>query len=349
MSLSRLDRIANELLNLNLRNGHTRRVAAPERDVMDSADLEQGWRDDNVSVDDREVEDDDQEHSLVNKEDENEGDDDSLDDLDELDLEDEESEEHTDLGTVRKARLKILAGMIWAYMGEPEAVVEEVAPNEISIKVQDLSWKVMLDDDGRVKVSGFDSGAEHFVGRMPNMNAENAILKISKNIHELVSKDIDKRSTPPEPPVHFGPEDTEEPPEEGAEGAAPAAPEGDQGVAPEGGVGGGAVGEMPPPMDLGAAPPAPGAAPPPPPAPGGAPPPPAPGQQPFPPPPPAASRRRSQDLILLGRRRAHARLDEVRGQLQDLGDSLGEDGEKVFAKLAERVNRVLQFLGQDEP
>jgi hypothetical protein len=241
--------------------------------------------------------------------------------------------------------------MIWAYMGEPEAVVEEVAPNEISIKVQDLSWKVMLDDDGRVKVSGFDSGAEHFVGKMPDANAENAILKISKNIHELVSKDIDKRSTPPEPPVHFGPEDTEESPEEIPEGAAPAAPEGDQGVAPEAEAAGGAAGA---PLDLGMAgeaPPAaplavPGAAPGAPGAPGAAPPPP-PGQQPFPPMAPAASRQKARDLITLGRRRAHARLDEVQGQLRELGGSLGEDGEEVFTKLAERVDRVLGILEQD--
>lgn len=157
------------------------------------------------------------------------------DEDDELSMEDEEHEHHSSPETLRKTRLKLLAGMVWAYLGEPTAVVEESAPNELSVKVQDLSWRVFVNEDGRVNISGFSSGSDHFVGKIPVKDAEASILKISKNIHKLISDDIDEKSIPTEPPVHFGPdeepgEDVSET-EEGEE--SPAAPEGDQGVSQE--------------------------------------------------------------------------------------------------------------------
>jgi hypothetical protein len=252
--------------------------------------------------------------------------------------------------TLRKSRLKLLAGMIWAELGEADAVVEESAPNELSIRVQDLSWKVTVADDGKVQISGFDSGAEQFVGEIPDEDAEAEIVSIADHIHQLIAEDIDEKSTPAEPPVHFGPEDTGV--EEGMEGgeaeAPPVAPGGDEGVAPE-------EAAMPP--DLGAppagggmpfgggAPPAPGGMPP---APmGGAPPgmPPAPGGMPPPqaPYPPAASRHR----VLLParvRRVATARLETTANELEGIGESLGEDGDEVFSDLAERVRSVVNWI-----
>ena len=254
--------------------------------------------------------------------------------------------------TLRKSRLKLMAGMIWAELGEADAVVEESAPNELSVRVQDLSWKITVADDGKVQISGFDSGAEQFVGQIPDEDAEAEIVKISDHIHQLIAEDIDEKSTPAEPPVHFGPEDMGVEEElAGEEETPPVAPTGDQGAVPEeaavppdmgalpGGGGempfGGGVppatapapGGMPP---MGAAPPAA------PPVPGGVPP--APGG--F---PPAASRRQMR-LPSQVRRVATARLETVSNELESIGDSLGEDGREVFGDLAERVRSVVNWI-----
>jgi hypothetical protein len=52
--------------------------------------------------------------------------------------------------------------------------------------------------------------------------------------------------------------------------------------------------------------------------------------------------------IQVGRRRAHNRLDEVSSQLRGMGESLGKDGVEVFSSLADRVDRVLHTLEQNE-
>jgi hypothetical protein len=255
--------------------------------------------------------------------------------------------------TLRKSRLKLLAGQIWAQLGEPDAVVEESAPNELSVRVQDLSWKITVADDGKVQISGFDSGAKQFVGKLPEEDAEAEIVKISDNIHHLIAEDIDEKSIPVEPPVHFGPEDTGVEGEEmgGEEEDFPAAPGGDQGVVPEetaippdlaaqpaGGempFGGGAPqapapaqapGGMPP---MGAAPPAA------PPAPGGA--------QQAPGMFPVASRRRMR-LPSQVKRVATARLETVSNELENIGEGLGEEGEEVFGSLADRVRSVVDWI-----
>jgi hypothetical protein len=271
------------------------------------------------------------------------GGDDDDDDDDGLDYNDDEIGKET----LRKSRLKLLAGMIWAELGEADAVVEESAPNELSIRVQDLSWKVTVDDDGKVQISGFDSGAEQFVGQIPDEDAEAEIVKVSDHIHQLIAEDIDEKSTPAEPPVRFGPEDTgveeeieEEAPEQpvapaGDQGAAAAPPE--QSIPPDLGMPPG--GEMP--FGAGAPPapaPMPGGMPPaggPPPVPGGVPPAPA----PF----PAASRRwmRSPSQV---RRVATARLESVSNELESIGESLGEEGEEVFCDLAERVRSMVSWI-----
>ena len=256
--------------------------------------------------------------------------------------------------TLRKSRLKLLAGMIWAELGEADAVVEESAPNELSVRVQDLAWKITVDDDGKVQISGFDSGAEQFVGQIPDEDAEAEIVKVADHIHQLIAEDIDEKSTPAEPPVHFGPEDTGvEGETEGAEETPPVAPGGDEGVYPEEaaippdmGAPPGGGGEMP----FGAgAPPAPAPVPPgggmppagaippaAPPAPGGVPPAPA-G---F---PPAASRGRVR-LPSQVSRVATARLETVSNELESIGESLGEDGEEVFGELADRVRSVVDWI-----
>jgi hypothetical protein len=240
--------------------------------------------------------------------------------------------------------LKLLAGMIWAQLGEPDAVVEESAPNELSVRVQDLSWKVTVDEDGRVTISGFDSGAEQYIGEIPQEDSETQIVKISEHVHQLISEDIDKKSVPAEPPVHFGPEDTDVTDQTQTQPPPPAAPGGDMGavapdqqaIPPDLGVAPG--GEGFPPASGGAGAPAPGGPPvnPAPAAPGvGVPP----AQTPF----PAASRR---SWRLPGRvvRVAHARLEDVSSQLEEIGESLGDDGEEVFAKLAERVRQVVDLI-----
>jgi hypothetical protein len=272
------------------------------------------------------------------------------DDDDGLDYADE------DVGkeTLRKSRLKLLAGMIWAELGEPDAVVEESAPNELSVRVQDLSWKVSVDDDGKVQISGFDSGAEQFVGNIPDEDAEAQIVKISDHIHQLIAEDIDEKSTPAEPPVHFGPEETgvEDMEMGGEEEAPPVAPGGDQGavageqaVPPDMGAPA-AGGEMPFGVEAMPAPaPAPGGMPPaggalPAPAPGGYPP--APGGPPAP--FPAASRRRQTKLPPQVSRVATARLENVSNELEGIGESLGSEGEEVFGDLAERVRSVVDWI-----
>jgi hypothetical protein len=263
----------------------------------------------------------------------------------------DKDEERVGRDTLRKSRLKLLAGMIWAQLGEADAVVEESAPNELSVRVQDLSWKVTVDEDGRVTISGFDSGAEQFVGEVPEENAEAQIVKISDGIHQLIAEDIDRKSEPVEPPVHFGPEDTGEienlPGEETGAPPPPAAPGGDQGTtldfggAPPPPAPGGAPppggaptgGEMPFGLE-GAAPP-PGGAPPPPPSPGG-------GGAPAPPFPTASRRRmRLQRRVV---RVATARLETVSNQLESIGEGLGDDGEEVFSKLADRVRTVVDLM-----
>lgn len=254
--------------------------------------------------------------------------------------------------TLRKSRLKLLAGMIWAELGEADAVVEESAPNELSVRVQDLSWKITVSDDGRVSISGFDSGAEQFVGEIPEEDAEAEIVKISDYVHQLIAEDIDEKSAPTEPPVHFGPEDTGVEGEmEGEEEAPPAAPGGDEGVAPE---------ETPVPPDLAAPPPGgempfgEGVPPAPAPAPaqGGMPPmgasPPAVPQAPGGAPPvpgqfPVASRRRTR-LTSQVRRVATARLETVSNELERIGVSLGGEGEEVFSDLADRVRAVVDWI-----
>jgi hypothetical protein len=263
---------------------------------------------------------------------------------------DYEGEDDVGKDTLRKSRLKLLAGMIWAELGEPDAVVEESAPNELSVRVQDLSWKVTVSDDGKVNISGFDSGASQFVGNIPDEDAEAQIVKISDNIHQLIAEDIDAKSTPEEPPVRFGPEEgtgVEEQMEE-PEASEPVAPGGDQGamaapgqaVPPDMGMPPG--GEQ---MPFGAgAPPAPGGVPPA--MPGGAPPgiPPAPGGAPQGPAPfPAASRRRVV-LPFQVQRVATARLETVANELDGIGQALGSDGEEVFDDLAERVRSVVNWI-----
>jgi hypothetical protein len=271
------------------------------------------------------------------------GDDDDYPDFDEGDAE-------VGKETLRKSRLKLIAGMIWAQLGEADAVVEESAPNELSVRVQDLSWKVTVDDDGKVTISGFDSGAEQFVGEIPEEDAEAEIVKIADHVHQLIAEDIDEKSTPAEPPVHFGPEDTGVEEEEmgGGEEAPPVAPQGDQGAATEEtalppDLAAPAGGEMP----FGAAP----QAPPPAPAPGGMSPmgavppaaPQAPGAAPGPAPFPAASRRR---IVLPSqvRRVAFARLETVSNELESIGEALGDDGEEVFGNLAERVRSMVDWI-----
>ena len=265
---------------------------------------------------------------------------------DDEDFDDFEGDEDVGEDTIRKSRIKLLAGMIWAELGEPDAVVEESAPNELSIRVQDLSWKVSLDDDGRVTISGFDSGAEQYVGVIDEENAETQIVKIADNVQQLIAEDIDEKAVPPEPPVHYGPDDTNvvEQPEGGAM-TPPAAPGGDQGImgmpedplAPlpgEGAAGG--VEAFPPPAGGLPAPTAP--------APGGVPPAAPPGVGAPPAPFPAASRRRRMVMPARVVRVANARLDEVSNQLENIGESLGDDGEEVFSKLADRVRRVVDLL-----
>jgi hypothetical protein len=248
--------------------------------------------------------------------------------------------------TLRKSRIKLLAGQIWAQLGEADAVVEESAPNQLSISVQDLSWKITIDDDGKVLVSGFDSGAEQFVGQIPDENAEAEIVEISDHVHQLIAEDIEEKSTPAEPPVRFGPEDDEISKETKGEGEVPpVAPGGDEGaVAPQ---------EQTVPTDLGmpqegggmpfgvGAPAAPafGSTPPAGAAPSVAPPYQGQATQPF----PAASRRR---VVLPSRvvRVASARLETVSNELERIGVSLGEDGEEVFGNLADRVRSMVDWI-----
>jgi hypothetical protein len=262
-----------------------------------------------------------------------------------------DDEQEVGRDTLRKSRIKLLAGMIWAQLGEPDAVVEESAPNELSVRVQDLSWKIAIDDDGRVNISGFDSGAEQYIGEIPEEDAEQQIVKIADHVHELISRDIEEKSTPAEPPVHFGPDDSSMDQGGSADQAAPppAAPGGDQGVVPQDQA-------IPPDMGMGA-PPTPDMGMPPAQAPGmGAPPgmapPAAPGA--FPPAGmapgfPTASRRRVLPLRPAVRREAHSRLDEVSTQLYNIGEALGEEGEETFKKLADRVQRVVEVINQSNP
>lgn len=338
--LSKADRVAQPEDELEYR--HHERVKPPITEVDQRAKLYRDTDDLREEADEDEGLDDEQGDKSVMLF----GGDDDDDGLD--------GDEEAEVGkeTLRKSRLKLLAGMIWAQLGEADAVVEESAPNELSVRVQDLSWKITVADDGKVQISGFDSGAEQFVGEIPEEDAEADIVKISDHVHQLIAEDIDEKSAPTEPPVHFGPEDMGVEGElEGEGDFAPVAPGGDEGVAPE---------ETAVPPDL-AAPPAGGempfgagapAAPAPAPAPGGMPPmgaapPAAPmapgGAPPAPGPFPAASRRRMR-LPSQVRRVATARLETVSNELESIGVSLGDDGEEVFSNLADRVRSVVDWI-----
>jgi hypothetical protein len=334
--------------------------------------------------------------------------------------------------TIRRSRIQLLAATVWAKLGDASAVVEELGPNQLSVKVQDFSWKLSVQDDGRVNLSGFDSGSAQFVGKIPQNDAEHALLKISDNITQLISDDLDQKTQPPEPPVRFGPEEDEdeedfddgfeddEGDEDGQE-QNPPAPYGDDlenGPPPE---------QNATPPDMAAPPPQPGMAPPPqpmgpPPQPGMAPPPqPPPGQAP---PFPSASRSRIQFYpsnrgsrmsglksssppfkivaradgrneittesgeVLDGpfstrasaqkgyarltdqlerfsranrmstrqasthyaaRRVAVYELERMANELQRIGESLGDDGKKVFLGLAKKMDRIMNTVEQTYP
>jgi hypothetical protein len=122
----------------------------------------------------------------------------------------DEPETKVDKAGIDKARFELLAANLWAKLGDANAVVEETNPKELTIRSGDLSWVLTLKDDGRISVSGFDSGVEQYLGKIPGEDAELALLEIANNALELIQEDIEENQAPPEEPVHFGPEDEEE-------------------------------------------------------------------------------------------------------------------------------------------
>lgn len=280
---------------------------------------------------------------------------------------------------LRKARLELLAAMLWAKIGDPQATIKETDPNELTLELGDLSWVITVSDEGKISISGFDSGVEQYIGKMPENDTEISLVEIADNAVQLINDDIDENEQPPEDPIHFGPED-----EEGTDSSEvelgdeqmpppPETAQGDEMATPGGG-------EMP--MDAGMEAPMPGASPdmasagmPPPPAapgtppPGGMPPPPvAPGMpmQPpagMPPPPPQgqpmmpgmpqATRRSVNREQITGRIRKATRkvailqLEQAAGELESLSASLEGKDSETFKNLATRIDRVTNTLEQE--
>jgi hypothetical protein len=108
---------------------------------------------------------------------------------------------------IRKARLELLAAMLWGKLGDQSAIVKETDPNELTIELGDLSWVVSIKDDGKISVSGFDSGVEQYIGKMPDKNSEISLIEIANNAIQLIQDDIEENEEPPQPPIHYGPED----------------------------------------------------------------------------------------------------------------------------------------------
>lgn len=332
--MNRTDQLAQRLLQMRVAESFDPADAA-FRDRLDrgnqAAPPERGWDDKSDRYNDDDSFDDDPN----DKTDENE-----LKSEDSIDLTDFDEPDRGE--THRKTRLKLLAGMIYAQLGDPAAVVEEARPNELTVRVQDLSWKVVVDDQGRVSVSGFDSGADQLVGKLPEENAENAIVRTSENVHRLISEDIDRKSVPTEPPVRYGPAEDLAGPEEGMAGSSagpPVAPGGDQGMdlAAQG------PGEVP--QDMA---PLPGAA-----APGnggfgapaGAPGMGVPGGGPpgAPTPPPGTP---GVGAPVASRRRAGIELIQVVDRLKHIGAGLDKDGQEAFDQLAMRIKMISNAFKQ---
>jgi hypothetical protein len=279
---------------------------------------------------------------------------------------------------IRKARLELLAAIIWAKLGDSRALVQETDPNELKITLGDLSWVLTIKDTGKVSLSGFKSGVEQYIGKLPESNTETAIIEISNNAMDLINEDISENSEPPPPPISFGPPEEEDsleeeppqeqdqsiPPEETAQGDQTPPPPDMNGLSPN-------MGQLP--MDLGMGTPSmPPGQPmqPPMPSPGGMPlmqglpgqpmqpPMSSPnlmGNQPMPPGMPMAGRGRiKNDPVnkrgrIAAKRIAISALDSVASELQQISSSLEEGEDGPFVTLARRIDRVTNTLEQSEP
>ena len=63
-----------------------------------------------------------------------------------------------------------------------------------------------------MKLFGFDSGVEQFLGTLKSKSVEYQLTQIAKNAQTLIQEDLEKN--PPEPPIKFPPESEEDTEEE---------------------------------------------------------------------------------------------------------------------------------------
>ena len=103
----------------------------------------------------------------------------------------------------RRRRLEFIAWGVYSSLGAL-ATVSEVGPGELRIDIKDTSWKLALDEDGRVKLSGFpqNKNVTQHVGRLNPKKLEESVAQVVEQASGMIVKSLESKKSP-KPPLYL--------------------------------------------------------------------------------------------------------------------------------------------------